>query len=366
MRLTSFSLSFLLSAVMLTAGCMASQTSPVPTTAPRGGALNFFEQGQGTGTISIRLIDNRRSTQAFADAADFSAVRFELRNTSKLKAPRIKGVSANAGTYSTVFTDLPSDTQARYVLTAGLFSGVLTPGDPAEPGYSNLDQKVGEGSSAAFTLTAGESKTITLVINAVGEIRFGSDSATINNSNPAFTAGDATAKGLITLSAAKNPEATALRYSIVGADNVTKSTATIAKGAWLAPPFNTSLPFTAPSTAGTYRLVAEMLNGTQVLSRRTRNFSVEASLTFTGTFGSFVVNGTSFTSHFYTYYSVPASGSTVTLTFINNSEEELVFGQVNGPNSLTGYVGLGSLLPNSSVSYTLPVVDGQVHLVINS
>jgi hypothetical protein len=333
--------------------------------------VSFFDHAHGTGEISIRLIDNRRSTQAFADASSFNAVRFELRNVSKLKTPRVKGVGATGATYGSVFTGLPSDDQARYVLTVDLFSGISDPSDPADSGYANLDRKVGEGVSAAFTVAAGASKTITVVINAVGEIGFGSGATAIDNANPVFTAGDATAKGLIKLSASVNPLATALKYYVVGANEATQSTATLAPGTWLAPPIDTPLPFTAPATAGTYRLVADMVNGDQVLSRRTRSFSVAAvpsvaSVTFTGSYGSFKVNETPFMTSWHTFYSFPASGSSVELTFTNNSNEYLFFGHVDGENSYNGYVHLGYLVPSASASYSVPVRNGYVHLLIDA
>lgn len=68
MHLIQFTLSLLVSAMMIV-GCMAPQSSPLATTLPKGGAVGFFDQLDGTGAISIRLIDNRRSTQGVADAA---------------------------------------------------------------------------------------------------------------------------------------------------------------------------------------------------------------------------------------------------------------------------------------------------------
>jgi|GEM_PF-3556158 len=283
MQLTRLIPALAMSAALIV-GCMAPQTSPVATTSPKGGVVGFFDQLNGRGAITIRLIDNRRSTQAFADAADFNAVRFELRNSSKLKAPRIKGVLAGGGTYGTVFTDLPSDTQERYTLTAGLFSGVTSPTNSEAPEYSNLDRKVGEGASVAFAIEPGESKTITLVINAVGDFSFDSGNTVINAATPTFVASDNTAEAQMELSTLTNPGVTNLWYSVVGTDGATASTATKLPSAWLAPPAMNSLPFVVPSVPGNYNLVVDMMAGANVLSRRSRQFTVEAPASVGSTF----------------------------------------------------------------------------------
>ena len=273
MRLTPFSPALLLATTTLV-GCVAPQT---PLTSPegKGGAIGFFDQVNGKGTISIRLIDNRRSTQAIADAAPYNAVRFELQNASKLGAPRVKGLAAAGGAYNAVFTSLPSDDQARYTLNVGLFSGVASPGDLNSAGYANADQKVGEGVSLPFSLQPGQNATITVVINAVGAITFSSTTSSIDPTNPQFTPGDPSAKGLIRLSSLANPLATSLKYYVVNSSAATVSVGFLAPAFWSSPGSDTSLSFVAPATPGTYTFVADMMRGGgHLLSRRTRTFSV--------------------------------------------------------------------------------------------
>lgn len=342
MRLTKFFPALVMSAALLV-GCMAPQTGLVPTTAPKGGAVGFFDQVNGMGAITIRLIDNRRSTQAFADAADFNAVRFELRNASKLKAPRIRGTDAagDGKTYGTVFTDLPSDTYARYTLTAGLFSGVTSPTDPNAPEYSNLDRKVGEGASVAFSIEPGESKTITLVINAVGDFSVDSSNTNIDMANPTFVASDNTATAQLELSSLTNPGVTNLRYSVVSTAGATASTQTLLPENWQAPPAKTSLPFVVPSTPGNYNLVIDLTAGVNVLSRRSRQFTVEAPASvgseftdptpapsadfihsITGNNPSFALNGAAFSTT--TTVTVAFSPLATSASFTNNSDTTML------------------------------------------
>ncbi|MNK83927.1 hypothetical protein D3C87_1037640 [compost metagenome] len=266
------------------------------------------------------------------------------------------GVSATGGTYGTVFTNLPSDTQERYTLTAGLFSGIFTPGELADSGYSNLDQKVGEGVSAAFSIAPGENKTITLVINAVGEMTFASTATTIDNANPTFTAGDTTAKGQIALSAAMNPSATALKYYVLNAANATQSVATLTSSEWASPPAKTSLPFTAPSTAGTYRLVADLVKGDEILSRRIRPFTVaaqtaELTMRIHGENNNLLINNAHIVEEWSVSYSIPVSAPTATITFTNDFATDWTF-YIQLPTELV------PLNKGASVTRVLPV-NGQ-------
>lgn len=278
MRLSTLILSLAASVVMLAPGCMAPQPTQIPTAAPKHGAITFFDQANGMAALDIRLVDNRRSIQAFADADTFNGVLFEVRNSTKLKAPRRAAVGAAAGSYGTVFTNLPSDPATNYTLTAGLFRSVTTPTSTSDPAYASLNHKVGEGGSLAFSLEPGERKTITLVINAVGAIDLDSSDTVIDSAVPTFLANDATAVGLTQLSAETNPDATELKYYVVGLDEATASTGTLLPADW-EESGETELGFTAPGTAGNYKLVVDMLAGTNVVSRRSRLFTVELPAT---------------------------------------------------------------------------------------
>lgn len=360
MRTSKFFLTLAVSAALI-GGCEASQAPQVSTTAPKGEAVGFFSQVKGSAAITIRLLDNRRSTQAFADAADFDAVRFELRNPSKLKAPRVQGVAAAGGTYGSVFAGLPSDDQARYTLSAELVSGVADAGDTNDPAYSDPDRKVGEGISAPFTLEPGTHRTITLVINAIGEIGFGSDDSGFDEADPAFKMLDATARGLVEVSALANPEATDLRYVILDGNGATVSTAvTLPQASWLEPPAKTPLPFTVPNHAGTFRFVLDLLAEGRVLSRRSRPFSAEPWVVLAGSWStkSVTLNGQpiDFNLQYHIYdpsWEAPASGTTVSVLFTNN-----VTASAGSPSlSINGTFIVPS---GTSLAVEIPVIDGKI------
>lgn len=226
------------------------------------------------GTLSVRLVDVRRGVQAIADAGSFNAVRFELRNPNKLVKPLVKGVSASGTTYEEVFTNLPSDPQDGYTLSVSLFNEVTSPADLADPGYANPDHLVGTGLSQPFSLQPGVNTTITVTINAVGELTFSSAVSTVDPSAPTLKPRDKTAKVLLGIDEHLNPDATELRYAVVNAAGATESVKTLERANWAALPTQTELPFTAPTATGSYRFVVDMLNGDELLSRRASAFDV--------------------------------------------------------------------------------------------
>lgn len=360
MRLTQTPLPLILSAVVLTAGCMAPQTTSMPMAAPKGGPVGFYDPAIGTGAISIRVIDNRRSTQGIADAADFNAVRFELHSASKLKSPRVAGIAKASGAYSAVFTDLPSDALAGYTLTAALYHGVSEPTSLSDAAYSNLDRKVGEGVSTPFPLAAGESKTITVVINAVGAFTFASTKAGFSDADPEFEQGDTSASVKMQLSSEANP-LVSVRYYVrnMAGDLVGPSTHK-PPNEWAASPLTTSLPFTLPTALGTYQLVVDMVRGSEVLSRRFRTFAVVepssvGTVTFGGSAAGFTINGVPSTiladggS-----FSVPAVDPQGTLTFVNTSTETLTV--------MDGTFSVFELKPGDRFTYACWVDEGQIPL----
>jgi hypothetical protein len=364
MRRLTFILSLVLSTVLVTVGCMAPQVTHVPSLAPNGeqGTVGYFEQLTGTAAIAVRLIDKRQTVQGFADAAgQFNGVRFELSNPDKLKVARREALGATGGAYGTVFSGLPSDEGGGYVLTAELYRNVTTPTSLDDSAYANLDNKVGEGHSAAFSLEPGKARTVTLVINAVGTIGFSSSNSVVDPVNPTFDAGDATAAGLLSLSKASNPDATAVTYKVVTGIGSTVASGSLASDAWATLPTQTRLPFTAPA-AGNYRLVVELVNGARVLSRRSQAFAVKApvslvtTVTVAGGYPNLTVNGQPFEHSWYTTFRTPATGSSTSITFHNHS---------------TDWVWLSysgdwlELYPGESQTRTIPVVNGEIVVTID-
>jgi hypothetical protein len=320
MRRLKFIPALALSSALITVGCAVPQTAQVATTAP-GGAIGFFDQVNGLGAVDIRVIDKRMSTQAYADVAPFHKVKFEIRNATKLKAARQSEdlEKSSTGVYSQAFTRLPSDTDANYELSAALYGSLFSVATLPIP-----DFKVGEGVSAKFSLQPGERKTITVVINAVGEFEFESDDTEVNSYSidPTFVAGDTTAKALISLDGEKNPLARSVKYGVgrfVDGElqGFTSNEAlTIAKQDW-----NTSGPTAMafelpelpdPAESETFFLLVGMFDENEnMLSIRSRQFVVEPgasvdvdvndpapvvnfdyTATLAGTDGALTVNGT--------------------------------------------------------------------------
>ena len=321
------------------------------------GEINFHEAVAGSSTVSIRLIDQRPALQGIADADHFAGVYFELSNSAKLKESlKIARVKTD-GVYSAMFTNLPSDGSARYMLKAGLYRDVNNPNSLTDKAYQNPEHRVGEGTSEPFPLVAGESRTVTLVINAVGEITFTSGKGAIDDEEPTFELGDATAAAELLLSKEKNPGATGLNYRIETLQGESKHSGMLASMAWSLPPAKTRLPLVLPSEAGDYRLVVELVDGSRVLSHRVGTFAVrpETTLTITGTPGNVFLNGKSFvgsTDHKLIDLSVGA----VSITFRNESDSTVYF---------FWHLEAEVLEPGESKVRDIPVFhDGSIHFEI--
>ncbi|MNR81303.1 hypothetical protein D3C72_120430 [compost metagenome] len=285
-----------MAAAMLFSGCMAPLGPRGSLAGPELGPIGFFDVERGAGAIAVRLVDPRLTTQAL-DAADpaYNAVRFELQNSAKLKDAKVIGVEKQlGGTYAAVFTGLPSDAQARYTLRASLYKEIATPTNLLDAGYANLDNKVGEGTSAPFSLTPGESKAVTLTINALGPI-------TLTSSLPGFMdvsifeLGDTSAGFSTSLVAASNPGATHVTYAFypfpISSGVPIGPLTTVVAGAWTG---TSNHSFSLPPTLGIYNFVMEMYAGGTLLSRRIRQVFVaepRPRVTVTGFPPALVVNG---------------------------------------------------------------------------
>jgi hypothetical protein len=348
-----------LTAILGTVGCEAPRLN-LPPNASGSGKVSFFDSESTRASVSIRLIDKRQTTQALSDADAYNGVLFEIRNDSRFKSSQRVAKASSLGSYEVVFDDLPSDSTARYTVTAGFFRGVSAPTSLSDPAYANLDRKVAEGTSDGFSLAPGEQKTLTIVINAVGTLSFTSTSTTVDPAAPSFTPGDTTAAGLLALSPAKNPLATGVTYAVKQTNGTTVSTGSVPVAQWATWPTQTRLPFTAPTTEATYSFVVDMVNGVTVLSRRSRDFVVKAptvtTLTITGTYSSMKVNGQAWSNGFYTTYTAPATGTSVPIMFVNSSSEWLY----------ASYSG-GSLFlnPSQSASRSVPVSNGQISIYMD-
>lgn len=152
----------LVTSLLTLAGCAAV----LPTVTPKsedGTRISLFPNRNGMGGIAVRVIDKRKgySTQAFWDVDDFDTVRIAVSSVKKLKDVRVDEIDGDreTNTYSSDKLKAlpPSD---DYRLVVSLRSG---------------DTVVGQGAATNIVLTPGQITPVTVYINSVGGIDFGSD-----------------------------------------------------------------------------------------------------------------------------------------------------------------------------------------------
>lgn len=283
---------FLASTLAVTAGC---RMLPDDLTAPGGESKNrngspigLFKNVNGTASLTLRLIDDRRrrAVQDLADADDYNAVLFRLTNSKKLKSQQLAVATPQNGTYDLVFSGLPSDSGNNYTLVAGLFRSVPAGAGPTHAAFASIANKVGEGASSAFSLAPGENKTVTIRINAVGEISFTSSFLVLDEVSPVFRSGDTSITIDTGIARGKNPEADGLVVHVVDSENATQSSAVVPLAKW--PDSGTAtasleIPTLAGgTTTANYNVIIDLLAGSSVLSRRQRVVTVEATASLGG------------------------------------------------------------------------------------
>ncbi len=271
----------LATSILVTAGCATTLAGgalwPSDHRADRG-PIGYFPEANGTSSLTIKIVDQRSrlGIQSIDHADTYNGVLFKLANSAKLKAPQLAAVSSQGGAYNMVFSSLPSDSAANYSLVAGLYRNVGTPADSADSAYSDLDAKVGEGASENFSLNPGENKSVTITINAVGQLSFDSTTYVLDSVMPTFLSGDTT----ITMTSQdlrgdKNPMGAELKAYFVDAASQTVAVAT----ASIPPSSDAAITLNVPTVTGTagsnYWVFAELATGSTVLSRRSRVVTVE-------------------------------------------------------------------------------------------
>lgn len=276
------------SALGFLVGCIAPTSldqaiNPQPEAKKRAiGEVSFFEHADGAGAVSIHVIDQRpRKVQDLADAdPSYNGVLFRLSNPHKLTSARVLALPANGNVYAAAFTGVPSDSGANYFLTVGLYRNIQSPQLASDPGYSELSNKAGEGGSVGFLVTPGQTTTVTVKINAVGDLELDSLSTVIDHANPVFVAGDPDAFVDTNVTALKSPLAQALNLYVLGnSGTATVSTKTLSRDVWPSSPQTATLSFPVPAQFGNYQLCVEESSGSAVLSRRYKVFSVEEPAT---------------------------------------------------------------------------------------
>lgn len=268
----------LLALSLSVAGCAGIQTTEAPV-APgaQDNAIGFFESERAS--LTIHVVDERPyATQAISNADDFNGVVFRLTNSAKLKSPMVKAVAKAGNTYTLLFTNLPSDSEARYALTVGAYRNVEAPTDASDAAYSLLDNKVAEGFSANFSLAPGDTKSLTITMNTVGALSFASTDFWIDATTPTFLSG---ASDIVMTSTrvnqAANPDAGELQtYFKDASGSVVPNTAATAS---IPASGHATVTLKVPTVTGSaknFSVVTDLATGSNtVLSRRTRVVTVE-------------------------------------------------------------------------------------------
>lgn len=250
------------------------------------GQVGLFSTIDGTARVSIRVVDDRpkRSVQDLADADGYDAVLFKLTNSTKLKQTLTTSAQPQDGVYEAAFEKLPSDSTANYTLTAGLFRDMSDDKDQVvdknDPLFSDVDHKVGEGASAAFSLNPGESKQITIHINAVGAMTFESSFSVLDSATPVFRSDDDSITLDTEIVKSENPEATSFAVHVVDMNGATASSEVFQRDDWPATDSATvslDVPALESGTSSAYKIIVDLLKDSTVLSRRQRLVTVEAN-----------------------------------------------------------------------------------------
>ncbi|GEM_PF-6748174 len=273
-------LSLSLSATVTVTACMGPHgrgllgMSPLGTD---GRPVGFFSQTQGTSSLTVRIVDERK-VQAIADADAYDGVLIQLHNATRLKNDLVAAAAKQGGSYAGVFSKLPSDNGGHYLLTVGLYRNVAQPSSPSDPAYADAQNKTGEG-SATFSLDPGENKTVVVTINAVGELTLTSDSLPLDPTS--LTSGQTGVTLDTKVNALKDPEADAVKVYVVDGSSVVQSTVTLLKAQWPASPGTVTTLLTVPTLADEvpnagYTLVVELFKGETLLSRRSQAITVSA------------------------------------------------------------------------------------------
>lgn len=159
---------------LLLIGCtanMVSTTKPSQTAGP----INLFGNSHGYGSIVMRVVDERKGygVQALADADSFDEVHIRL-GGSKIPT-RFASMSANPTQIylSDKLGMLPPASDYNLVVSLASHS-VLLRGPVL----------VGQGASESIDLVPGATKSVTIYINAVGDVKLLSNDYYVFNNSP--------------------------------------------------------------------------------------------------------------------------------------------------------------------------------------
>jgi hypothetical protein len=163
---------------MLLIGCTANMAGTGPDRLAPGGKFSLFDNPNGYGSLVMRVVDQRQGygVQAIAHADPFDEVQIRLGGTKI--TPRLATMSATASNqyHSDKLGMLPP---GDYNLVVSLASQSIVLGGPV---------LVGQGAVEGINVLPGSTKSVTVVINSVGDIRLLSSDYVVANSSPEVSA----------------------------------------------------------------------------------------------------------------------------------------------------------------------------------
>ena len=156
-------LSALAGTVLMIAGCTNPALQSERPGTVRPGSVSLFPNPSGLGSLSMRVIDERKSygVQAVADVEVFDRVRISLSSSRVLIAPRTTELPGHVEQWeyhSPILTNLPPSNDYR-LMVALIDNGKV----------------VGQGAVHQIAVEPGVNRPVTVYINAMGEISFSSD-----------------------------------------------------------------------------------------------------------------------------------------------------------------------------------------------
>ena len=166
---------------MLLIGCSANLVGPGPERVKTAGSLSLFDNPHGYGALVMRVVDQRRGygVQALADADAFDEVQIRL-GGSKI-TPRLATMSAapNNQYHSDKLGMLPPGSDYNLIVSLASKSVML-----------NGPVLVGQGAAENINVMPGSTQSVTVYINAVGDIKLVSGDYLVSSSSIQVSSGN--------------------------------------------------------------------------------------------------------------------------------------------------------------------------------
>jgi|GEM_PF-3518476 len=161
---------------MLLIGCSANMAGTSPAQVKTSGKISLFDNPHGYGSLQMRIIDQRRGygVQAIEQAEPYDEVQIRL-NGSKIPNARFATMSADPSHQyqSDVLGMLPPGSDYNLIVSLASRSVSL-----------NSLLVVGQGAAEGIEVLPGTSRSVTVLINTVGDIVLLGDNYEVSSGSP--------------------------------------------------------------------------------------------------------------------------------------------------------------------------------------